>query len=256
MPTAGSAEARPRENRTRYVVLGMLSADPMTGYALRQRIAHTVGHFWQESYGQLYPTLRRLAAERLIEARAARGGPGRAGATYQVTARGRDALAAWLARPPAVEPVRNELLLKVFFGGAVAPEVTMRNLEAVAARLRAQRQELQAVADVFEAEVGGHPDAPYWRLTLEFGLRVMGTALEWVDHALGAVSELRPRGRRPSSGTGHTGHTGRTGRGTGRERRTGSASAGNGPEWRPSSRVTPFARAARREDARHHGGRP
>lgn len=243
MPPVGSAQRRPRENRTRYVVLGMLSAGPMTGYALRQRIARSVGHFWQESYGQLYPTLRRLAAERLIEARAARGGPGRAGATYHVTARGREALAAWVARPPAVEPVRNELLLKVFFGGAVAPEVTMRNLEAVAARLRARRQELQAVADAFEAEAGGHPDAPYWRLTLEFGLRVMRSAQEWIDHALGAVGGLRSGGRR-------LGSVAR------RERVSGAGPPGTQLGQRRTSRAAPFPRAARRRAAQRHGGRP
>ena len=50
----------------------------MTGYGLRQAIAGSVGHFWQESFGQLYPTLRRLAQEGLVEARATprRPGPG------------------------------------------------------------------------------------------------------------------------------------------------------------------------------------
>ena len=208
-----------RENRTRYVVLGMLSAAPMTGYALRQQIAGSVGHFWQESYGQLYPTLRRLTAERLLEARASRGGPGRAGATYHVTERGRAALAEWASRPTAVQPVRNELLLKVFFGGAVAPEVTARNLEAVAARLRAQRAALQGAARALESQAGRHPDAPYWRLTVEYGLRFTQTGLGWIDHALGVVGEMRPGARR--------------------------------------ARVAPFAAAAgRRKSARPSGGNP
>jgi DNA-binding PadR family transcriptional regulator len=193
---SGSAgEGRGRENRTRYVVLGMLSAQPMTGYALRQRIAGSVGHFWQESYGQLYPTLRRLTAERLLEARAARGGPGRGGATYQVTPRGRRVLAEWVSRPPAIDRVRSELLLKVFFGGAVAPEVTLRNLESVAARIGAQRAELQALARTFDQEAGGHPEARYWRLTIEFGLRFMRSALVWIDHALEVVGQGRPGAR-------------------------------------------------------------
>ncbi|HEY6098279.1 MAG TPA: PadR family transcriptional regulator, partial [Anaeromyxobacter sp.] len=130
------ARKRPRENRTRYVVLGMLTTGPLTGYGLRQRIGESVGHFWQESFGQLYPALRRLAADGLVEARATQGGPGRGGATYHVTAAGRAALAGWLAVPPALEPQRNELLLKVFFAGAVPPEVTSRNLDRVAVGLR------------------------------------------------------------------------------------------------------------------------
>jgi DNA-binding PadR family transcriptional regulator len=182
MKDALAIRRRVRENRTRYVVLGMLSEAPLTGYGLRQAIASSVGHFWQESYGQLYPTLRALAAEGLVEARATQGGPGRPGATYHVTARGRDVLAAWLAVPPVMAAPRNEILLKVFFAGIVAPEVTVRNLEGVAAQLGAQRAALEGIARVMDAPGGGkHPDARYWRLTLDFGLGFTAFALAWLD---------------------------------------------------------------------------
>lgn len=187
---------RPRENRTRYVVLGMLTLGPVTGYGLRQRIAGSVGHFWQESYGQLYPTLRQLAAEGLVEARAARGGPGRAGATYHITASGRAALAGWLALPPVLEPQRNEVLLKVFFAGAVAPQVTARNLEGVAARVRGELEQLEGIkAQLDCAEAARHPDAPYWLLTLDFGLSVLRASIDWLERAQGALRTREPRAR-------------------------------------------------------------
>lgn len=189
---ARSRPPRARENRTRYVVLGMLTTGDLTGYGLRQRIAGSVGHFWQESWGQLYPTLRKLAAEGLVEARATEGRPGRAGATYRITAAGREALAAWVALPPALEPHRNELLLKVFFAGAVPPAVTSRNLEAIAAEVRSELRQLEAIAREMDAEPDGHPDAPYWRLTLDFGLDVTRTALAWLARAQ-AVLRARPR---------------------------------------------------------------
>ncbi len=187
-----------RENRTRYVVLGMLAAAPMTGYGLRKAIAGSVGHFWQESYGQLYPTLRRLADEGLVAARATRGGPGRGGAVYHVTRSGRAALAAWLALPPTLEPARNELLLKVFFASAVPPEVTARNLEGVAEAVRQQRSQLEAIAAHMDAAPAPHPDAPYWRLTLEYGLESIRSALEWLEHAQAVVRG--PHGR-PAAAT-------------------------------------------------------
>jgi len=185
-----------RESRTRYVVLGMLTTCPRTGYGLRQAIAGSVGHFWQESYGQLYPALRQLAAEGLVEARPTRGGPGRGGSVYHVTARGRAALAAWLALPPVLEPSRNELLLKVFFAGAVPPEGTARNLERVAAALRAERTQLERIAAELDGSEPLHPDAPYWRLTLDFGLEFMRMALAWIDRA---QTELRARSRKRKS---------------------------------------------------------
>jgi DNA-binding PadR family transcriptional regulator len=180
---ATAAARRPaRENRTRWVVLGMLTVAPMTGYRLRQVIAESVGHFWQESFGQLYPALRRLAAEGLVEARATRGGPGRGGATYHVTPRGRAALAAWLAVPPVLEKQRNEVLLKVFFAGAVPPEVTARNLAGVAAELRGELATLEAIAaEIRRSDHGQHPHAPFWHLTLDFGVDFYRMALAWLD---------------------------------------------------------------------------
>jgi DNA-binding PadR family transcriptional regulator len=200
MVVAPEAARKPRENRTRWVVLGMLTTGPMTGYGLRQRIAGSVGHFWQESYGQLYPTLRRLAAEGLVEARPARGGPGRGGAVYHLTPRGREALAGWVALPPVLEPERNEVLLKVFFAGAVPAEVTARNLAGVAAALAAQRAQLEAIAARLDAAPVRHPDEPYWRLTLDFGLAFMRTALEWLERAQRVLRArpARPRARAPA----------------------------------------------------------
>ena len=203
MPAPRPAHQRkPRENRTRYVVLGMLaSGGPQTGYALRQRISGSVGHFWQESFGQLYPALRALAAAGLVQGKATRGGPGRAGATWRITDRGRAELGRWLARPPAFEPQRNELLLRVFFAGAVPTEVTARNLELVGAHLRADLAGLEALAARWEEETGGHPDAPYWRLTLDFGLSMMRSALGWLGEAQGVLAaqeRARTRGTSPN----------------------------------------------------------
>jgi DNA-binding PadR family transcriptional regulator len=193
--TVARPPRKQRQNRTRFVVLGMLTIGPMTGYGLRQRIAGSVGYFWQESYGQLYPTLRALVAERLVEARPTRGRPGRSGATYHLTARGHAALATWVAKPSVIQPKRNEVLLKVFFGGAVGPRVTARNLERVAAKIRAERAELEAIAARVDPVKACHPNARYGLLTLDFGLTFERAALEWIEHArkvIGARGTVAP----------------------------------------------------------------
>ena len=44
-------------------LLGLLSLRPMSGYDIRQVISESIGYFWSESYGQIYPGLE--AADRL-----------------------------------------------------------------------------------------------------------------------------------------------------------------------------------------------
>jgi PadR family transcriptional regulator AphA len=191
-PALSPPPRRVRENRTRYVVLGMLREAPMTGYALRQRIAQSVGHFWQESFGQLYPTLRRLEAEGLLRAAPTPGGPGRGTTTWHLTSRGQAELARWLALPPAMEPQRNEVLLKVYFAGAVPGAITDRNLELVEDQVRSGLAELDGLAASWTDLARGHPDAPFWRLTLEFGRTFSRTALAWIARARAVVRAQAP----------------------------------------------------------------
>ncbi len=57
-----------RKTTTSDALLGMLTMGATSGYELKQRIERSIGNFWSESYGQIYPTLKRLEREGLVEA--------------------------------------------------------------------------------------------------------------------------------------------------------------------------------------------
>jgi PadR family transcriptional regulator, regulatory protein AphA len=127
---------------TAYVILGMLSWRPMSGYDIKTLVDSSTRFFWAASYGQIYPELRRLADAGLVRARAG-GDGGRRRTPYSLTASGRKALAAWLAQPPHGFETRDEGLLKLFFASA-APDAAAdilaakrRHHEGIVERLRA-----------------------------------------------------------------------------------------------------------------------
>lgn len=72
-------------------ILGLLMESPMHGYELRKRLTGLLGAFRAFSYGSLYPTLRRMQADGLIdEADAPHGVKVRRGRrVYQLTEKGR-----------------------------------------------------------------------------------------------------------------------------------------------------------------------
>src|SRR2546428_7473662 len=111
--TAGRRTAR-RPNTSRYAILGVLSRRPMSGYDVKKLIERSIAHFWNESYGQIYPILNRLAAEGLAERRRERqrGKPDRH--VYSLTSKGRAELPRWLALPPRPQTRRSEVLLERF----------------------------------------------------------------------------------------------------------------------------------------------
>ena len=73
-------------------ILGLLLESPMHGYELRKRLTGLLGAFRAFSYGSLYPTLRRMQADGLIdEANAPVGVKMRRGRrVYQLTDAGRE----------------------------------------------------------------------------------------------------------------------------------------------------------------------
>jgi DNA-binding PadR family transcriptional regulator len=45
----------------------MLSLRPMSGYDIRKTVQESIRFFWSESYGQIYPALKRLGGYKECE---------------------------------------------------------------------------------------------------------------------------------------------------------------------------------------------
>lgn len=180
-----------RESRTRYAVLGALSIEPMSGSEVHALATGPLAHFWHEGFGQIYPTLHRLESEGHVVTTAGPVGTGTRRRVHELTASGWAELREWLARPvgPAT-PGRDELLLKVFFGRHVAPEV-------LAGHVRERRDALVAALERYSAigaELAAEPsaDAVWWERTLRHGVAVGTASLAWCEATLAELAAVRP----------------------------------------------------------------
>ena len=178
-------------NRTTYVILGMLSITPRgSGYEIHKAIEENFGSFWGESYGQIYPTLKRLAAEGLIEACTPASAPKKPRQEYALTNAGRVCLREWLALPFQNDPPRNEFLLKLFFGREAAPGVAQAHVRELNERNRRMLATLEGIEKMARAHQSQDPSLPYWMLTLGLGLAMTRAALDWGESALAELSSL------------------------------------------------------------------
>lgn len=172
-----------RTPKTRFAVLGMLTHGPMTGYRLREEINGSVGHFWRESYGQLYPTLAQLEEEGLVR---------RTGTTrsdpFDLTPAGRSALRSWLAaEAESLSPERNELLLQLFFGREAPPGVLQGHLRRHRETLQEARGRYAALERMVLAQ--DSPDRTYWLITVRHGIALVDAALAWHADASALLDE-------------------------------------------------------------------
>lgn len=183
-------------SQTEYVILGLLSIEGnQSGYDIRKTIQGSVGYFWNESYGQIYPTLKRLAGEGLIipvraagRRRAASGRGGRQ--AYSLTAAGHARLKQWLALPYRLDPPRDEFLLKLFFGREAGPGVLVRHVREFQERNRGLLTMFEEIGQVGRAKNAQHPHFGFWILTLEYGIAQIRTALQWSEEALKELERL------------------------------------------------------------------
>ncbi len=178
-------------SRTAYVILGMLAIEPnRSGYDIRHAIESSVGHFWGESYGQIYPTLKQLTAEGLIV-------PGETKKQrrkeYSITQAGRDCLREWLALPFQNDPPRNEFLIKLFFGLEASPEVSLRHLAELQRRNESSLKTMLEMKSLAPRVNAGNPHLPYWMLTLDLGIAMTEAALGWGEGAIQTLkSQIEP----------------------------------------------------------------
>lgn len=178
-----------REPKTPYAVLGVLSLGDMSGYEISGVLEKSVGHFWRESFGQLYPTLRRLEEEALISSHPAPGIKGPERKVHSLTADGWKALRDWLARPADIHDLhRDETLLKTFFGrhapGSAPAEHIRRRKELLDGLLRTYEQ----IED--ELAQDPSPDRPYWLITVRHGIHLTTAMLAWCEETLAQLETL------------------------------------------------------------------
>lgn len=176
-------------NRTEYAVLGLLAMGARTGYDIKKMVEETIGHFWNESFGHIYPVLKRLH-ERGWVSKTTEVVQGRNRNVYALTAEGEAALQAWFKEPVAPTPLRNELLLKLFFGRFAQPEDLIAQIQAHRQRQQAGWVQLQQILDQLPAEAELSPHLLYWRLTLRMGVHVTQALMQWGDEALALLGPL------------------------------------------------------------------
>ncbi len=173
----------PKQNTTRYAVLGLLNLEPRTGYDIKRFVESAMSHFWNESYRWIYTTLEQLEADGLATARSEDRGD-RERVVYRVTKKGQRALQDWLAKPASPLRIRDELLLKILLGQMGTAKGTVDHVKLHQERMLERHQQLSD----FERNLAGMDldtlSRSHVGLTLSLGKRVTAAHLRWCEDAL------------------------------------------------------------------------
>jgi PadR family transcriptional regulator, regulatory protein AphA len=161
-----------RLSATARVILGLLKFAPRTGYDVKRVTDFSTRFFWRASYGQIYPELRALEKTGLVRSREEFHGRRRR-RIYELTAEGEQSLAEWLRGETDQYELRDEGLLRLFFGELVSNEELL-------SLVRRRREIFEGHAALFR-EIGdqlGELEGPSAEV-LRYGIESMDWNVAW-----------------------------------------------------------------------------
>lgn len=182
-----------RGSQTDLAVLGALAHAPMTGYEVRATIKETIGHFWSESFGQIYPALARLEADDCIRRD---GGGQTSGSTFAITEAGLARLREGLLADAPPHRPRNALLFRLFLGRHLPPSRVQELIDEAAAQATGAEERYR----VIEAEIRAEPaglDRELRLATVRYGLHMARAQADWAAETRDTLAR-RPRRPRPA----------------------------------------------------------
>ena len=178
------------------ILLGLLRR-PATGYEIKQAFDSIFSHIWAAELSQIYRTLKRLEDEACLKSRAEPSDRGPERRKYEITARGRKRLHAWLAGGPQVGDERHAHVAQLFFLGELRDfTVTEAFLETLLGTYRHRVAALGAMETSWRSADPHYPDrldpeAFHSALTLQMGLQRTEALARWAEEALKRVRKRR-----------------------------------------------------------------
>jgi DNA-binding PadR family transcriptional regulator len=190
---------------TSYILLGMLSAQEMSGYDLKQQLDKSLYPCYESpAKSQIYGELRRLTQQGWTTVTEVPQTHRPDKRVYRITQAGLTALRQWLANPDIEsDSFKSPFLLRLFFGHLL-------QRDTLVARLEARRQQLTkelAACEETERTLRDQVQAPHANeehlhslLIIRFRISTLRAAITWTDDAVEQLThwgqENRPRAMR------------------------------------------------------------
>jgi PadR family transcriptional regulator, regulatory protein AphA len=164
----------------RHAVLGLLAAQPATGYELAQKFERSLATAWHAGHSQIYPELAKLEEAGMAEVV---GEGARRSRTFGITGKGREELRRWLVEVEPNRSQRTETGVRWFFFALLDPGDRRIAIQREIDFTEQYLANLQEVQGQLDALPGPHPFAG----TVDLGQRTSGVMLEWLREQLAAI---------------------------------------------------------------------
>lgn len=165
----------------RHALLGLLTHQPATGYALNATFKAQMIHFWHAHHTQIYRELLKMEDEQLVLSEHVTQHDLPDKKIYSITATGRQELIDWLRQPTSFQPkLKDENLLRVSLLQLLPLDEAIRYVEETKTHHEQVAHQIRA----FQAAHQSEADTLGYLLTSEYAIRMMENYAGWADWAI------------------------------------------------------------------------
>ena len=170
-------------SQSTYGVMAILSEGAKSGYEIKKFLSAPELFYWRESYGNIYPILKRLKANGLVRQIDADVKKKRR-IYYQLNDKGREELARWLAKAPVLNRFRVEMLMKIRFGEMVGVDTIKSNIEHYREMSLLEIDECKEIIDALEHSGDESLKTLLRIMTTNYFLRFKEACFEWCKESI------------------------------------------------------------------------
>ena len=146
------------------IVLGFLMERDMTGYDIKKTMENSTNFFFNTSYGNIYPTLKKLEKTGHLKSYE-EVKKGKLNKLYSITDDGKKAFMKWLGTDSDIAMIRDEALCRVFFFSHLDDEQIRSELNSYLKRLDEEIEKLKKLRETHQCVMTD------WKLkALDYGI--------------------------------------------------------------------------------------
>jgi len=185
-----------KSGKSQFAVLGMLALlKKCSGYDLKKHMESSTQYFWRETFSSIYPILEDLEKKQLIKKIDVPTKSDRKRNLYALTRAGENVLEQWLAQTPDEIQVRNELLLKLFFGSLVPREINIKHLQDYKITITKKISAFEQIEHTLRNS--NDPDSLYSLIAVDHGIKHALASLQWCDQAIKTLKSSKKDSHKP-----------------------------------------------------------
>jgi DNA-binding PadR family transcriptional regulator len=170
----------------KYAILGLVNRNPITGYDITKEFNKELANFWYAKHSQIYPELKKLVDEGLINFEVIIAGESLEKKLYTITEKGKESLKKWLLQVEDLDPTpKDKFKLRMYFSEILNKEEIILQFED---QLIKRNKKLQFLNDVMNEYDRTIPDviSPEFGdyMVLEGAILREQSYIEWINRCL------------------------------------------------------------------------